>query len=74
MTSPVAAKEMKQLMDHQKELRSWINDVNRRIYELEEQYLEVKILFEIIVIIIFNYFILYRTLQMVILFEVGVSW
>jgi hypothetical protein len=43
MTSPVAAKEMKQLMDHQKELRSWIIDVNRRIYELEEQYLEVKL-------------------------------
>ena len=43
MTSPVAAKEMKQLMDHQKELRSWVIDVNRRIYELEEQYLEVKL-------------------------------
>lgn len=44
MTSPAAVKEMKQLMEHQRELRSWIIDVNRRIYGLEEQYLEVKII------------------------------
>ena len=31
---------MKALLDHQKEIRSWLRDVNRKIARLEEQYLD----------------------------------
>jgi hypothetical protein len=36
----ISQQELNGLLDHQKQLKEWLNEVNQRIYELEASYLE----------------------------------
>ena len=32
--------DLKKLLEHQKQLKTWLKQINKRIFELEEQYLD----------------------------------